>query len=176
MRNIKKKAYCPSEAYFYVNGYREETEKVFQKFETKEKEFHWLSMEEIIKEGKEISTQRLTMISVVLFILIVVAGIGWLNSAKGMLVARKEEYQILRMLGTTIKRVRKICWLQVWSYMFAGIIWGIIIGLLVVYFLWRSNINANVSISVYWENVVGITLYLFGLSLFLKPAITKLTE
>ncbi|MCR4803372.1 MAG: ABC transporter permease [Lachnospiraceae bacterium] len=174
--NIKKNTLCPSEAYFYVNGYREETEAVFQKFETKETEFHWLSMEGIIKEGKEISNQRLTMICVVMFILIVVAGIGWLNSAKAMLVARKEEYQVLRMLGTMVKRVRRICWFQVWSYMLAGIVLGIIMGLLVVYFLWRSNVNSNVSISIYWENVLGIILYLFSLSLLLKPTIKKLAE
>ena len=57
-----------------------------------------------------------------MFILIVVAGIGWLNSAKAMLVARKEEYQVLRMLGTMVKRVRRICWFQVWSYMYSRIV------------------------------------------------------
>ena len=116
----------------------------------------------------------MAMIEVVMFILLLVAGIGWLNSAKGMLVARKEEYRVLRMLGATVKRVRRISWIQVWSYMVSGIIWGVILGIVVVYFLWRSNLNANVSISIYWENIIGIVIYLFILSLFLKPTIKKL--
>lgn len=36
------------------------------------------------------------------------------------------------------------------------------------------TVNENVTISIYWENIVGIALFLFALSLFLKPTIKKL--
>lgn len=103
--------------------------------------------------------------------LLIVTGIGWLNSAKGMLVASKEKYSVLRMLGASSKRVRRICWIQVWSYMVSGIILGVILGIVVIYLLWNGNINGNVSIRIYWEYIIGIVGYLFVLSLLLKPVI-----
>lgn len=48
-------------------------------------------MKELAEESDNVSNQRLTMISVVLFVLLIVAGAGWLNSAKSMLVARRQE-------------------------------------------------------------------------------------
>lgn len=176
LTGVDNNASCPYEAYFYVNGYQEETKDVFEKYELREPDFQWLSMEEIVKESNDVSKQRLTMISVILFVLIIIAGVGWLNSAKSMLLARKEEYQVLRMLGTSAGNVQKIGWIQVWSYMLAGIILGMAIGLTAVYFLWRSNVNPNVSISIYWENVFGIVAYLFVLSMCLRSTIRQLAE
>ena len=170
-----KNAYCPYEAYFYVKEYTEQTREVFEKYEVAKEGFKWLSMEEIMKEGNDVSNQRVTMISVILVVLIIIAGIGWLNSAKGMLLARENEYHVLRMLGTDIKSVRRISWIQVWSYMSAGIILGMAVGLVVVYFLWRSNVNPNVSISIYWENVFGIVVYMFMLSMGLRTTIKQLS-
>lgn len=176
LTDIDKNADCPYEAYLYVKGYTEETKEVFEKYETLETGFKWVSMEEIVEESNNVGNQRLTMISVVLFVLLIVAGVGWLNSAKSMLVARKEEYRVLRMLGTGVKNVQRICWIQVWGYMLAGIVLGMAIGLVTVYFLWRSNVNANVSISIYWENVFGIVLYLFMLSMCLRLNIKQLAK
>lgn len=176
LSGIEKEGDCPYEAYFYVKGYTSGTKEVFEKYEALETDFTWLSMKEIMRQSSDIGNQRLTMISVVLFILLIVAGVGWLNSAKSMLLARKEEYQVLRMLGTSVKNVRRISWIQVWSYMLAGIVLGMVIGLATVYFLWRSNVNANVSISIYWKNVLGIVAYLFVLSMCLRPTIKQLTK
>lgn len=176
LADIEKNVDCPYEAYLYVKGYTEETKEVFEKYETLETGFKWISMEEIVEESNNVANQRLTMISVVLFVLLIVAGVGWLNSAKSMLVARKGEYQVLRMLGTSVKNVQRICWIQVWGYMLAGIVLGMGIGLVTVYFLWRSNVNANVSISIYWENVFGIVTYLFMLSMCLRLTIKQLAK
>lgn len=175
LTGVDKDADCPYEAYFYTKGYTKETKVVFEKYETSETGFKWFSMKELAEESDNVSNQRLTMISVVLFVLLIVAGVGWLNSAKSMLVARRQEYQVLRMLGSSVKRVRRMCWIQVWSYMFAGIILGMAIGLVTVYMLWRSNVNANVSISIYWQNLLGIVMYLFMLSICLKTTIKQLT-
>lgn len=57
-----------------------------------------------------------------------------------------------------------------------GIGIGIGMGILVVYLMWCTNANENVTISIYWENIVGIVLFLFALSLLLKPTIKKLAE
>lgn len=158
-------------ANFYLDGNKDKIKEKFFQLEKEHRDFQWYLYEDIMEQSKIISRQRTAMIEVVIFILLLIAGIGWLNSAKGMLVARKEEYRILRMLGATVKRVRMICWIQVWSYMVSGIILGVILGMGVVYLLWNSHLNANVTISIYWENIIGIVIYLFALSLFLKPTI-----
>lgn len=155
----------------YLDGDKDKIKEKFYQLEKEHRDCQWYLYEEIMEQSEIISRQRTAMIEVVIFILILIAGIGWLNSAKGMLVARKEEYRILRLLGATAKRVRKICWIQVWSYMVSGIILGVILGMVVVYLLWNSHLNANVTISIYWENILGIVMYLFLLSLFLKPTI-----
>lgn len=164
----------PNDAYFYMNGKREQLEEVLTQLEQEEENFKWFNLEQIVEEGNTITAQRMTMIRMVMIFLAIVAGIGWLNSAKGLLLARKEEYKVLRMLGATRKNVRKISWIQVWSYMLSGIILGIVMGLTTVYLFWRNEVHENVTISIYWENIAGIALFLFALSLLLKPTIKKL--
>lgn len=60
--------------------------------------------------------------------------------------------------------------------MLSGIVFGIGMGILVIYFLWCTELVKNVIISIYWENIVGNALFLFVLSLFLKPMIKKLAR
>lgn len=159
------------QAAFYLDGDKDAIEEKIYQLEKEHRDCQWYLYEDVMEQSKVILEQRTAMIEVVIFILLIVAGIGWLNSAKGMLVARREEYRVLRLLGATVWRVRKIKWIQVWSYMLSGIILGFLLGFVVVYLLWDSNLNANVSISIYWENILGIVIYLFALSLFLKPTV-----
>ncbi len=157
----------------YLDGDIEKIKEKFFQLEKQYREFSWYIYEDVMEQSDIIMEQRLAMIKIVMVTLLIIAGIGWLNSAKGMLMARQEEYRTLHMLGTTIKRVRRISWIQVWSYMSSGIILGVVFGIVLVYNLWKSNLNTNVSISIYWDNILGIVMYIFILSLFLKPTIDK---
>ena len=167
-------SYFAGTGYFYMNGDKKQLEDTINQMESKYGDFKGLVFEQIIEEGNTISMQRLAMIKIVMIVLTIVAGIGWLNSAKGLLLARENEYKVLRMLGAKQKRVKRISWIQVISYIFSGIIMGIIIGLISVYLIWKSNVNENVTISVYWDNIAGIVLFLLGISLLLKPTVNKL--
>ena len=167
-------SYFAGTGYFYMNGDKKQLEDTINQMESKYGDFKGLVFEQIIEEGNTISMQRLAMIKIVMIVLTIVAGIGWLNSAKGLLLARENEYKVLRMLGATQKRVKRISWIQVISYIFSGIIMGIIIGLISVYLIWKSNVNENVTILVYWDNIAGIVLFLLGISLLLKPTVNKL--
>lgn len=156
---------------FWLDGDKEVIREKFLQLEQEQVNFSWYIYEDVMEQSDLIMSQRVATMFVVLFMLLIVTGIGWLNSAKGMLVARKEEYGVLRMLGASSKRVRRICWIQVWSYMLSGIVLGVLLGIVVVYLLWSRNLNGNVSIRIYWEYIVGIVGYLFVLSLLLKPTI-----
>ena len=68
------------------------------------------------------------MLQVVLYILTILAGIGWYNSAKNMITSRIPEYRILRQLGMSEKRVRKIIWRQLLLYLLLGLGLGIVLG------------------------------------------------
>lgn len=118
--------------------------------------------------------QWTTTLHIVLAMLMIVAGIGLLNSAKGMLLARKKEYQVLRMLGATGGSVRRICWMQVWSYMLSGVVLGAVLGIVVVSCLWKTNVITNTPITIKWGYIAGIAIYLLGLSLLLHPTIKKM--
>lgn len=163
------------EAYFFINGNDNTAEKVLKKIGMENVSFEWKIYNQAVQSGNEITGQRLAMIKAVLFILMLVSGTGWLNSAKGLLLARKKEYKVLRLSGVTENRTRIICFIQIWLYMFAGIVSGVLAGLVFVYIIWKNNLNPGVEIIFYWQNIAGIIIFFILLSLMLYPAARKIS-
>lgn len=96
---------------------------------------HWQSYTAYMKWTKQRLTEWFAMLQVVLYILTILAGIGWYNSAKNMITSRIPEYRILRQLGMSEKRVRKIIWRQLLLYLLFGLGLGIILGVYLMAFL-----------------------------------------
>lgn len=163
------------EAYFFINGNDNIAEKVLKEIGIKTAGFKWKIYNQVIKSGNEVTGQRLAMIKAVLFILMLVSGIGWLNSAKGLLLARKKEYQVLRLSGVTENGTKIICFIQIWLYMLAGIVSGVLTGLVFVYIIWKNNLNPGVEIIFYWQNIAGIIIFFIVLSLMLYPAARRIS-
>lgn len=138
------------------------------------KDFEWSIYDDVMEQSNLMVSQWTTTMHIVLGMLLIIAGIGWLNSARGMLYTRRKEYQILRMLGASNKSIRKICWIQTWSYMFSGIALGAILGIIAIAYLWKSNVVTNAPVIINWEYIAGIVIYLFSLSLILYPSIKKM--
>lgn len=130
--------------------------------------------DDVMEQSDQIVSQWTTTMHIVLAMLLIVAGIGLLNSANGMLLTRRKEYQVFRMLGATRKTVRRICWMQTWSYMLSGVVLGAILGIVVVACLWNDLVITNTPVSTDWQYIAGIVAYLFGLSLTLYPTIRKM--
>ena len=61
----------------------------------------------------------------VLGMLSLVAGIGWLNSARGMLYSRRKEFQTLRILGFSKGKIYTVAWIQIGIYLLIGIAAGV---------------------------------------------------
>lgn len=78
------------------------------------------------------------------------------------------------MLGENQKSVHKICWFQVWSYMLSGVVLGALLGMIIVYGIWKGNVITNTPITVEWEYLIGIVMYLFGVSFVLYPTVRKM--
>jgi len=158
----------------WLDGDKELIREKFQQLQVKPGiVFEGSIYDDVIERSEHTVYQWRTTMHIVLGMLMIVAGIGLLNSAKGMLLTRKKEYQVLRILGAAKRSVRKICWMQVWSYMLSGVVLGAILGIVVVSCLWQTNVITNTPITIDWEYIAGIVIYLFGLSLMLYPTIQK---
>lgn len=81
------------------------------------------------------------MTAVVLHVLALIAGAGWFHSARNMILSRVSDYQILRKLGMSGKRTRKLIWRQIFLYLAMGIGMGILFGVLLASWLsyWGSD-------------------------------------
>lgn len=156
----------------WLDGDKELIREKFQRLQVEPGiDFDGSIYDDIMEQSDHIKSQWTTTLHIVLAMLMIVAGIGWLNSAKGMLLARRKEFQVLRMLGATKRSVCRICWMQTWSYMLSGVVMGAILGIVVVASLWKTNVITNTPISIDWEYIAGIVIYLFALSLMLYPTI-----
>ena len=58
--------------------------------------------------------------------------------------------------------------------MVSGVVLGAILGIIVVAYLWKSDVVTDTFIIINWEYMAGIVIYLFGLSLMLYPSIKKM--
>lgn len=158
----------------WLDGDKELIREKFQQLQIKPGiDFDGSVYDDVMEQSDHTIAQWTTTLHIVLAMLLIVAGIGLLNSAKGMLLTRKKDYQVLRILGAAERSVRRICWMQVWSYMLSGVVLGAILGFVVVSCLWKANVITNTPITIDWEYVAGIAIYLFGLSLMLYPTIQK---
>lgn len=173
--NIKEKVGAENlwEVSFYIWGDKEQVESNLEDLQRENEELKWFSYAEKKKLSAKISSQRLTMIKLVIMVLIYVAGIGWLNSARGVLLSRRNEFQILRLIGFKQNGIRKLAWIQVGIYMLCGIVFGILFGQVIVYGIWNQGLM-NGELHFYWENVVGIVMFFSIISLFLHKSIKKL--
>lgn len=104
-------------------------------------ELHWQSYSYIVEWSNRVFAQRFGMTAVVLHVLALIAGAGWFHSARNMILSRVSDYQILRKLGMSGKRTRKLIWRQIFLYLVMGIGMGILFGVLLASWLsyWGSD-------------------------------------
>ncbi len=158
----------------WLNGDKELAREKLQQLQVEfGKDFDWNIYDDIMEQSGLMVSQWTTAMYIVLGMLLAVSGAGLLNSARGLLCTRRKEYQVFRMLGAPDKRVRRICWIQVWSYMVSGAVLGAVLGIIIVAYLWKSNVVTNTPVIASWEYIAGIAIYLSGLSLMLYPAVKK---
>ena len=159
----------------WLDGDKEFAREKFQQLQVEMgKDFEWNIYDDIMEQSNLKVSQWTTTMHIVLGMLLIVASIGLLNSAGGMLYTRRKEYQIIHMLGASDNSVRKICWMQTWSYMVSGVVLGAILGIIIVAYLWQANMAGNIPVIINWEYIAWIAIYLFVLSLMLYPTIKKM--
>ena len=171
---LSSEEFWGSDITFWFDGEQQVIQEKCQQLQVEfQQDYNWSLYDEMLHESDQIVYRWSTTWTFILAMLLLVAGTGLLNSAKGMIQAKKEEYKILRMLGVTRRRVRRICWMQIISYMLSGVILGTIVGAVLVFELWNSVVHTNAQIEIYWEYIVGIVIYLMVLAFCLTPTVRK---
>lgn len=92
----------------------------------------WQSFEQVMAFSHKILKQRYFIVRFLLYMLSIMAGIGWVNAAANMIQSRRKEYVILRKLGMSERRVKKIIWYQLILFIFSGIAAGIVLSLEII--------------------------------------------
>lgn len=152
------------EAFFYIWEGSNSVKTVLEEISGEYQQITWMDYHERMKQENEIFKQRSVMIRLVLGMLSLVAGIGWLNSARGMLYSRRKEFQTLRILGFSQRKICAVAWMQIGIYLLIGIAVGVLIGDIAIRNIFRDGVIDGSSIQVYWKNVAGITGYLLLLA------------
>lgn len=92
----------------------------------------WQSFEQVMAFSHKILKQRYFIVRLLLYMLSIMAGIGWVNAAANMIQSRRKEYVVLRKLGMSERRVKKIIWYQLILFIFSGIAAGIVLSLEII--------------------------------------------
>lgn len=157
-----------------IDGDLNEAETILNSIKNKYAGVKWTNYEEVIQTSNKTIKERYAIFNIVVNLLILIAGIGWFNSIRNIILSRGTEYSILRIQGVSIRRLRLIIVIQVLVYLFSGIVIGAIIGggLLTGIVYIEQN---SLSIMVNYQMISKIIIFLIGLSLFLIPTIKKVS-
>lgn len=132
---------------------------------------------EKILMNTEKQIKQMNIISkIVVWGLMLVIATGWLNSVRGMLLSRKQDYHVLRLLGTEQKRVQKICFLQINLYLLTGIISGTLLGFILAKELWEKELYYGVKLHIQFRNTLGIFLLFWLVSLLLHKTVREVSK
>ncbi|MDE6853361.1 MAG: FtsX-like permease family protein [Lachnospiraceae bacterium] len=140
-------------------------------------DLHWQSYTALMKWAKQRLTEWFAMLQLVLYILTILAGIGWYNSAKNMITSRISEYRILRQLGMSEKRVSKIIWRQLLLYLLLGLGLGIVLGVYLMALLrYRETEWETWDPQFHIYNIWFLLIFFVVLMLSLKPVVKRASQ
>lgn len=159
----------------YISGDRDKADSVLAELKIKYQGLKWSNYEEELDLGQKVLDKHLEIFNSVIGLLVAIAGIGWLHSVRTMIVSRRREYAILRMQGLSVRRLKKVIFLQILLYLFAGFGAGILTGISVT------------ALMLYWEQggegllfngdtALRLLLFMFMLCLLLTPTVNKLSR
>jgi ABC-type lipoprotein release transport system permease subunit len=160
--------------YFYGN--RDTIQDIFTALKQEGWIFTGYISEKILRNTEKQIKQMNIISKIVVWGLILVIATGWLNSVRGMLLSRKQDYHVLRLIGTEQKRVQKICFLQINLYLLTGIISGTLLGFILAKELWEKELYYGVKLHIQFRNTLGIFLLFWLVSLLLHKTVREVSK
>ena len=133
----------------------------------------WQSFEQIMAFSHKILKQRYFIVRFTLYMLSVMAGIGWVNAAANMIQSRRKEYVVLRKLGMSEGRVKKIIWYQLVLFIFSGIVAGIVLGIEILKIFNLREYGVRMDIKFRTENIWFILVLFLVLLVSLRKNVRE---
>lgn len=133
----------------------------------------WQSFEQIMAFSHKILKQRYFIVRFTLYMLSVMAGIGWVNAAANMIQSRRKEYVVLRKLGMSEGRVKKIIWYQLVLFIFSGIVAGIVLGIEILKIFHLREYGVWMDIKFRTENIWFILVLFLVLLVSLRKNVRE---
>ena len=133
----------------------------------------WQSFEQVMAFSHKILKQRYFIVRFTLYMLSVMAGIGWVNAAANMIQSRRKEYVVLRKLGMSEGRVKKIIWYQLVLFIFSGIVAGIVLGIEILKIFHLREYGVWMDIKFRTENIWFILVLFLVLLVSLRKNVRE---
>lgn len=161
----------------FGSEHTKQVEKLLQELRNTYPNLQWQSHSNMVEWSKKIMSERFLMITIVLYVLTILAGTGWFNSVKNMIASQAGDYHILRQLGMSEKRVGRIIWRQIVLYLLLGIGLGIVIGIFIMaYFNYRETDYEVWELHFYVNNITFLLVYYAVLLAALVPYVRRSTR
>ena len=112
----------------YISGDTAAAEEKLSELKEQFPELTWSTLNQRLDYEKQLGRERGGLFFMTVWCLVVIAGIGWINSLSSMIKSREADYNMLHVLGFVPLRVVKIMVYQIACYLFAGVLIGAVLG------------------------------------------------
>lgn len=133
----------------------------------------WSNLEDVLKHTQILANDQSKMFNVCLNVLLIVIGLGLLNSLNTILYSRRREYKILHCVGMSPFGILKVLCIQIFMYLSIGLLFGIVLG---AFFLYSINFTETKTwmLTISYKEIIFIIQYLLLLSLGTIPEIKRI--
>lgn len=161
---------------FFLAKKEEEIKTVVQSLQFQYPNLTLGSYSNIMEQSEKILKERFFMLQFVLYILTLLVGFGWLNSARNMILSRQKEYVVLRKLGMSERRVQKVIWRQIMIYMLLGIVIGTAAGVGIETWLWYRETEEHLNLWIGYDKIVMIIAFMIFLTVLLRRIVVRVSR
>ena len=117
----------------FVSGDEEKAIEQLSRLRVKYPGLKWTNYQEVLEYGEMVLKERFFLLELVIEFLVIIAGIGWYNSMRSIIISHKKKYMYLRIQGISRRRIIKIIVIQMFYYIISGVILGAALGFGVLY-------------------------------------------
>lgn len=114
---------------FYISGDTAAAEKKLSELKEQFPDLTWSTLKQRLDYENQLRRERGGLFSLTIWCLVIIAGIGWINSLSSMIKSREADYNMLHVLGFVPLRVVKIMVYQILVYLLAGVFLGSVLGI-----------------------------------------------
>lgn len=132
----------------------------------------WSKLEDVLNHTQILANDQSKMFNVCLNVLLIVIGLGLLNSLNTILYSRRREYKILHCVGMSPFGILKVLLIQIFTYLSIGLLFGIIVGAFILYSINYTETNTW-TLAISFKEIF-IIQYLLLLSLGTVPEIKRI--